>query len=245
MMQSHDDQLARRAFDCIADMRRAGDAQSLSDTAGRVFRDIGLPHFALARFFRADCTPDVAVFAGRFHSEWSQRYMGNRYVRHSHIARELLKTRDPYSWEDVMRQRSVDDDQKKIKHEAAEVGLTDGLFTPVRWVDGSFAAVVLAGRKPDLDDVFIRTSAEVLSAYYAVEARRIGIAAPPPAHQLSRRQRECLAWVRQGKSSSMIAEILGLSVQTVDEHLAQACRKLGVRTRTQAAVEASLANLID
>ena len=62
---------------------------------------------------------------------------------------------------------------------------------------------------------------------------------------LSPRQRECLAWVRHGKSSSMISEILGLSVQTVDEHVAEACRKLGVRTRVQAAVEAALAGIID
>lgn len=62
---------------------------------------------------------------------------------------------------------------------------------------------------------------------------------------LSPRQRECLTWVRHGKSSSMISEILGLSVQTIDEHVAEACRKLGVRTRVQAAVEAVLAGIID
>ncbi|MDP8913480.1 MAG: LuxR family transcriptional regulator, partial [Pseudomonadota bacterium] len=151
----------------------------------------------------------------------------------------------PYSWEDVMRRRSVDEAQKRIRDEASEVGLTDGLFTPVRGADGSYAAVVLAGPRPDLDDEFIRTSAGVLSAYYAAESQRLCSTRSEASARLSVRQRECLAWVRQGKSSSMIAEILGLSVQTVDEHIAGACRKLGVRTRVQAAVEASLAGLID
>ena len=243
-MHGNEDQLARRAFDCIADMARATNIEALSTTAGRLFGEVGLPHFALARFFRTDQTADVAVLAGSFHSEWAQRYMGNRYVRHSHIARELLRTRNPYSWEDVMRRRSVDEAQKRIKEEASEVGLTDGLFTPVRWADGSYAAVVLAGARPKLDDGFIRTSAAVLSAYYAAESRRLA-SDLRGGGRLSARQRECLAWVRQGKSSSMIADILGLSVQTVDEHLAGACRKLGVRTRVQAAVEASLSGLID
>ena len=244
-MHGHDDQLARRAFDCIAAMKRATNSEALSATAGSLFKDLGLPHFALARFFKADRTPDVAVLAGSFHGEWSRRYMANRYVRHSQIAREMFMTRDPYSWEDVMRRRSVDQAQKRIRGEAKEVGLTDGLFTPVRGADGSYVAVVLAGAHPELDDDFIRTSAGVLSAYYASESQRLSRTVPGSSARLSPRQRECLAWVRQGKSSSMIAEILGLSVQTVDEHLAGACRKLGVRTRVQAAVEASLAGSID
>jgi LuxR family quorum-sensing system transcriptional regulator CciR len=244
-MHGHDDQLARRAFDCIAAMKRATSMDALSATAASLFDQVGLPHFALARFFKADRTPDVAVLAGSFHGEWSRRYMANRYVRHSHIARELFRTRDPYSWEDVMRRRSVDEAQKRIREEAGEAGLTDGLFTPVRGADGSYTAVVLAGPHPELDDDFIRTSAGVLSAYYASESQRLSSTVPGSSARLSPRQRECLAWVRQGKSSSVIAEILGLSVQTVDEHLAEACRKFGVRTRVQAAVEASLAGLID
>ena len=55
---------------------------------------------------------------------------------------------------------------------------------------------------------------------------------------LTRRQRECLAWVEQGKSSADIGTILGLSPETVNEHVAEACRRLGVRTRIQAVVAA-------
>ena len=51
---------------------------------------------------------------------------------------------------------------------------------------------------------------------------------------LTARQIECLEWVQAGKSSSVIGQILGVSKRTVDEHLAEACRKLGVRTRIQA-----------
>jgi LuxR family transcriptional regulator, quorum-sensing system regulator CciR len=238
-----DDQLARRAFDCIAAMKRAESIDDLSGTVAPMFDAIGLPHFAISRFFNADRRPNVSVIAGRFHSGWSQRYTSANYVRHSVIAHELLRTRQPYSWDEVMRTREVDEAQKRIKEEARENGLGDGLFTPVRWLDGSHAAVVLGGASPELGDTLIRTSAEVLSAYYASESRRL--LEPGEGRSLTPRQRECLAWVRQGKSSSAIAGILGLSVETVNEHLGEACRRLGVRTRVQAAVEASLAGLID
>ena len=243
-MPDKDDQLARRAFDCIASMRRAGNARDLAASAGQLFQDLGLPHFALARFFRADGTPDVSILVGTFHSGWAARYIESGYGGRSQIVRQLLHTSEAYSWAEVVA-RGVDDQQKRIKDEAGDFGLGDGLFTPVKWLDGSYAAVALAGPKPKLDDGFVRTSAEVVSSYFAAESRRLGDGHAAPAPRLSGRQRECLAWVRQGKSSGVIAEILGLSVRTVDEHLAEACRKLGVRTRVQAAVEASLAGFID
>lgn len=61
---------------------------------------------------------------------------------------------------------------------------------------------------------------------------------------LSKRQVECLLWAREGKSSTDIGAILGISPRTVDDHLAAACAKLGVRTRTQAVAEAMRRGLL-
>jgi len=52
--------------------------------------------------------------------------------------------------------------------------------------------------------------------------------------RLSERQKTCLALTADGLTSAAIAERLGLSPRTVDEHLLLACRALGVRTRVQA-----------
>jgi DNA-binding CsgD family transcriptional regulator len=243
-MYREDDQLAKRAFDCIASMGRAENKEELTATAGQIFQDLGLPHFALAKFFRADRTPDVSILVGTFHIGWAERYIQSGYGGRSQIVREILQNNSAYSWGEVVA-RGVDDQQRRIKDEAGDFGLDDGLFTPVKWSDGSYAAVALAGPRPQLDDCFVRTSAKVLSSYFAAESCRLLREPGRIAPILSARQRECLAWVRQGKSSGVIGDILGVSVRTVDEHLAEACRKLGVRSRVQAAVEASLAGLID
>lgn len=52
------------------------------------------------------------------------------------------------------------------------------------------------------------------------------------------RQLECLRWAGEGKSSVDIGSILDISAATVNEHIADACRRLKVRTRIQAIVEA-------
>lgn len=55
---------------------------------------------------------------------------------------------------------------------------------------------------------------------------------------LTERQRECLRWASAGKSSTGIAIILRISAGVVDEHIANACKKLGVATRMQAVLSA-------
>ncbi len=67
---------------------------------------------------------------------------------------------------------------------------------------------------------------------------------PLPANVdiLTDRQRQCLTLASRGLTSGRIAVVLGLSPRTVDEHLAEACRLLGVRTRIQAVARLAAAS---
>jgi DNA-binding CsgD family transcriptional regulator len=62
---------------------------------------------------------------------------------------------------------------------------------------------------------------------------------------LNDREVQSLTWSARGKTSSEIAVILGLSKRTVDFHIENACRKLNVATRIEAAVKASSGRLIE
>lgn len=54
------------------------------------------------------------------------------------------------------------------------------------------------------------------------------------ANGLTRREAEVLLWVSYGKTNRTISEILGISPRTVNKHLEQVFRKLGVETRAAA-----------
>ena len=56
---------------------------------------------------------------------------------------------------------------------------------------------------------------------------------------LTEREAEVLYWVAQGKTSPEIAIILGSALKTVKKHLQRVYEKLGVETRTAAALRAS------
>ncbi|MBO4228479.1 helix-turn-helix transcriptional regulator [Bradyrhizobium neotropicale] len=61
---------------------------------------------------------------------------------------------------------------------------------------------------------------------------------------LSEREKDCLRWVAEGKSSWEIGKILQISDNTVNFHLKNAMRKLDATSRTQAIVKAMRDDLI-
>ncbi|NYT80192.1 LuxR family transcriptional regulator [Alcaligenaceae bacterium] len=56
---------------------------------------------------------------------------------------------------------------------------------------------------------------------------------------LTKRELSCLQWAAQGKTSWEVGMILGLTERTVNFHIQNACKKLGVHGR-QAAITVAL-----
>jgi two-component system nitrate/nitrite response regulator NarL len=63
-----------------------------------------------------------------------------------------------------------------------------------------------------------------------------------PWRELTRRQRDVLALISEGKSNKLIADALNMSESTVKAHVKQIIRRLNVANRTQAALLASRAS---
>jgi DNA-binding response OmpR family regulator len=87
---------------------------------------------------------------------------------------------------------------------------------------------------------------DVLAAVIASRLRRVARNAVWPKRiDLGGRELETLTWAARGKTFAEIGEILGLSRRTVEFHLDNARRKLGVPTRTQALIKAAVGHLIE
>jgi DNA-binding CsgD family transcriptional regulator len=74
------------------------------------------------------------------------------------------------------------------------------------------------------------------------EAQRAGLPAAPAslaALNLTPRQKDVLALLLQGLPNKMIARRLGLSAETIKDHVAGVLRVLGVNSRTQAVLAVS------
>jgi DNA-binding NarL/FixJ family response regulator len=87
---------------------------------------------------------------------------------------------------------------------------------------------------------------DVLAAVIASRLKRVARTALWPKHiGLGERELEALTWAARGKTFAEIGEILGVSRRTVEFHLDNARRKLGVPTRTQALIKAAVGELIE
>jgi DNA-binding NarL/FixJ family response regulator len=62
-----------------------------------------------------------------------------------------------------------------------------------------------------------------------------------PWSELTRRQRDVLGLISQGKSNKLIADALDMSESTVKAHVKQIIKRLRVANRTQAALLAAAA----
>jgi len=74
--------------------------------------------------------------------------------------------------------------------------------------------------------------------------------APPPVPApvpfvLTDREAEALTWVARGKSSADIAVLMHVSERTINFHINNVIRKVGVATRVQAAIRCALLGLIE
>ncbi|XSC43478.1 helix-turn-helix domain-containing protein [Bradyrhizobium sp. RDT10] len=66
----------------------------------------------------------------------------------------------------------------------------------------------------------------------------------PGLFSLTRQERRCLQWCKEGKTNWEISEILSISEKTVEFHLANAMKKLGAPNRITAVVSGIKLGLI-
>lgn len=123
-------------------------------------------------------------------------------------------------------------------------GLMRGAYFPVHDSTGMRGAVSFAGDGPAFG-MQQMMELSFLSVHVYEKLGQIRSLTTRPADTLTQRELDCLHWTSAGKTSSEIAEILGLSEHTVNHYLNRAARKLDSVNRTQAVATALRTGLIN
>ena len=139
----------------------------------------------------------------------------------------------------------------KLRNEAIEHGLANGASFPVHGGRGEFSALNLASSRNSSEvkcDILAQLGKAQLLACYVHEAvQRVVLSKGPlPLKKISLtgREKECLLWAADGKSSWEISQIINVSEHTVVFHLRNVVRKMGVTNRRQAVARALSLRLI-
>lgn len=172
-----------------------------------------------------------------FPEDWTERYKAGLWEADPvRSLAALLPT--PFRWSQIETIRPLSGDEMAFKAEIdGIIGSADALIVPVFGQGGrnGYFAVSLPDSETEVPPLLL-AQYRVVCQY--THQRRCELVAPEHTQStpLSEREREVLKWVARGKSNSVIADILGVSPNTVDTHLRRIYKKLDVCDRVSAAL---------
>lgn len=228
-------------------------------TAASAADDVGQLWTAMTNYFDGHgMIGDVAIVhfpqqgASGLASGWSMRRGWKEWARH-YFAANLMPTDPirahasvssvPFRWSDVPELRPLSPEEDQHYQLLTQYYEDDGLSIPVFGPNGRNGYVVMAFPKG-----FTLSSRRLLEfrivSQFAHQRSCELVTSRANASPLSPREQEVLSWMARGKSNSVIADIIGISTNTVDTHVRRIFVKLQVRDRVSAAVIATGQGLI-
>jgi LuxR family quorum sensing-dependent transcriptional regulator len=212
-----------------------------SQEVGAAFASMIAPYgFTMASCGGSRETPSGRVwdfFFNTWPAELLLGYQKSDYVRHDPMPSMARLTAEPFTWLELLASRKQTQKQIEFNDWARSMGVVDGYAVPIHDPGGDVGLCVSVASRP-IEDSRERLVLHMASLYAYRRCRALGglTEASSVKSPLTPREIECLKWVLDGKSDTDIGEILGISHTTVHFHIERVKKKLGVRTRTQAAV---------
>lgn len=236
----HNERLSR-ALDFAELISNAPTIEDTADSLSGLASDFGFSMFVLATFTGPGSLTDPYLLASSWDPEWEERYLQQHYILDDPVvARAVRGSAGPFRWSETRQDPGVTKRGERILDEARTFDMNDGIFIPVYGARGCEGTLVFGGTDVDLgpSDMKALHLAGLYSYNHSFKLALEPLDAQPSTTELTGREIECLRWTAAGKTSSAIADTLGLSRHTVDWYLKEATLKLGARNRTHAVAEA-------
>lgn len=239
------------AFSDVEDFVRCAKTQTRMDGLAGLLSDVadsmGFDYVALVHHVHFT-TPEAASHAVqvvRYPQAWREVVATRGYFTDDPVLAACQRQAAAFLWSDLPRILKMTHRQSEILETAASCGLAEGFTVPVN-VPGEFLGSCSYGLAPGHELPKPALPAAQYIGCFAFEAarriqkvedlRRDAAAKPPP--RLTQRQFDCLVLAAQGRSDWHIAQLLGISHDTVHQHIEMAKKRYGVASRTQLVVRA-------
>ncbi|HTO60060.1 MAG TPA: autoinducer binding domain-containing protein [Bradyrhizobium sp.] len=190
---------------------------------------------------------EAPAIATNFPQQWCDRYFQRKYHEIDPVVRRTSTFPRPFLWDQLGERYQLHASEQRVLDESREAGLRCGVSVPLFGPLGRVSVVSFASSSDDVDPLQRLSHLNALAWQFHIAFSEI---APPAAQrqanvELSAREKDCLRWSAEGKSSWDIGVILKISENTVNFHLKNAMRKFGTTNRTVAVVQALRLNVIE
>jgi LuxR family quorum-sensing system transcriptional regulator CciR len=224
----------------VRDLRRVRTEEELAALLGEVARELGFAYFALTHHVDIRQAPQPAIRLASYPPEWVDYFDGERLGPSDPVHRASHLTSVGFAWSEVPDMIPLTRRDWDILDRAGLAGIGDGFTIPAHVPGESHGSCSFATRRGDPIQADALPCAQLIGAFAFEAARRLWKmrSLERPAPGLTDRQRDCLLWAARGKSDWEISRILGISRETLIQHLKQARERYGVGKRTLLAVHA-------
>ncbi len=233
----------------VSEAKRLSQMGELQDLLADGLGALGFKQFAFIHHVPGISPQENVVRLSNYPDSWIDVIRKRRYFSDDPIHAACERSAVAFTWSKLDEIITLSRRQVEIMTAWGDHGFGDSFTVPIHIPGeavGSCSMGVRAGQALPEDCL---PAAQYMSSFAFEAARRIarlnhgaGEATAPRARDLSQRQFDCLVLVARGKSDWDIAQILGISHQTVHQHVEEAKRRYGVASRTQLVVHALYAS---
>lgn len=189
-------------------------------------------------------SPGTTVIAEGFDPKWLELYENEEFRKSDPIPERTMAHGAMLTWKDAQKIAPNSEANEAYFAAMREYGLIHGFGLPLYGPNGRDAYASFDFGKP-LDEVSNSQIGIVRSVPQAAHQRVcVLLESANDNPELSDREKEVLDWIVRGKSLSVIADILGLSPDTVKTYSKRIYAKLGASERVGAVVKALKLGLV-
>ncbi|MCM2561192.1 LuxR family transcriptional regulator [Lutimaribacter sp. EGI FJ00015] len=194
--------------------------------------------------------PDDFVILTNHPDSYTEGYINSGLFKNAPMTKWALDNEGARSWR-VIADRIANDTLSDTEKEVIAFNLTHkvhaGYSISFRSVSPrSKGAIALTARadliQDDVDAIWAEHGTDITVLNNIVHLKIMTLPHFSPSRVLTKRQREVLEWVGDGKTTQDIATLLGLTSATVEKHLRLARDALNVETTAQAVMKAAFQN---
>jgi len=202
-----------------------------------VAKEWGFDHFHYGGTFPESVAKPRMITLSVWPSQLLHSYYENDYYKYDQVISHFMSRSEPFTW-DMLDFEKSPKESWNLQMECDSVGVRAGVSVIHRGSSGEQAVLTFSAdqdrnafsvhaRKmaPYVQQILLLAHRQVCRLYEGLKSVSI---------QLTVREKQCLVWAADGKTSAEIATILAIGAQTVVQHLTNATNKLGVSSRQHA-----------
>ncbi len=221
------------------------DLQPLLEDA---LKELGFHHYALVHHTPGWDLPDSVIRLNNYPENWLNIFISRGYFSDNPVHCASQRSLTGFMWSQLPSLIQLTSRHRQLLTDWQTQGFGEGFTVPVNIIGEATGSCSMSVRSGDVFPTQSLPAAQYIACFAFEAARRLSKnkivvrLKSNSGKSLTPRQMDCLILVAQGKSDWDISKILGISDQTVHQHIETAKKKYGVSSRTQLVVRALFDN---